>query len=526
MPVEKEMTFNDYLNIVKRKSSYVVVFFLLAFMAMIAIAIWISPVYEAKATILIESQQVRQMRPDQPIEKYAADRFAALNQVVLSKDNLIKIAEKYKLYGLDKKPDLNRQILEAATRDNILIERLRAEPEGWEGASTFAFNVSFTHYNAEETYKITNDLVKLFLDENDRVSKERVLETADFFTNEEAKRRADLEKIEKEVASYKRLYADSLPENKEMYVGSLERLENDLRDTQREYSATQAELRSLDVSLESAKAGIGLAPPAERVVAPTDLDGLKLELAKQKSIYNDNHPAVRVLQRRVDELEKNAAPTTGQAAPTKTLTAQSVMVEKVQAQIDTANSRLKSLSDDEASIRARISQTEGRIMRSAQTEGALEAILRQYENAKAAYAEIKIKLDNSRIDKNIEMENKGERFVLIEAPVLPKKPIKPNRILIIVAGFFGAIAFAAALAILMETLDKRIRGVDTLASLMKIQPMATIPYITNKAELRRKKYIVVNALLGILAAALLVTAIVHFFVMPLDVLMAKVIARF
>ena len=523
MDFERELTLTDYRKIIKRKFKHVVIYFFLAFLAIIAIALLIPPVYQPTATILIESQQVK---PDIAKEKYAADRFSALNQVVLSRDNIIKIAEKYKLYGLDKKPELSREILYAATLEHVLVERLRAEPEGWEGASTFAFKVSFKHYNAEEAYKITNDLVKLFLDENDRVSKERVFETADFFSNEEAKRRADLEKIEKEVASYKRLYADSLPENKEMNVASLERLENDLRDTQREYNDTQAELRSLDVSLESAKAGIGLVPPQERVVAPTDLDGLRLELAKQKSIYNDNHPAVRVLQRRVDQLEKNAASTSNQATPTKAVTAQSVMVEKVQAQIDTANARLKSLGNDEASIRSRISQTEGRVMRSAQTEGALGAILRNYENSKTAYAEIKTKLDNSKIAKNIEMENKGERFVLLEAPVFPKKAIKPNRILIIVAGFFIAMALAVALVILIEALDKRIRGVDILASVMKIQPIATIPYITNKAELSRKKYSLINTLVGILASALLVMTIVHFFVMPLDVLMAKIIARF
>jgi succinoglycan biosynthesis transport protein ExoP len=522
MDSERELTLSDYLSIVKRKLPYVVVFFFLAFCAVIVIALWISPVYKATATILIESEQVR---PDQTKEKYAADRFSSLNQVVLSKDNLLKIAERYKLYGLDKNPNLSRELLINATRGNVTVERLRAEPEGWESAQTFAFNVSFTHYDADETYKITNDFVKLFLDENDRVSKERVVETADFFSNEEAKRRAELEKIEKEVTNYKRLYADSLPENKEMYVGSLERLENDLRATQREYSATQSELRSLDVSLESAKAGITLGAQQDRPVLPTDLDGLKLELAKQKSIYNDNHPAVRVLQRRIELLEKNAGES-GKTESAKSVTPQSVMVAKVQAQIDTANSRLQSLREEEASIRAKIRQTESQVMRSSQTEGALGAMLREYENAKTAYAEIKTKLDNSRIAKNIEMENKGERFVLIEAPVYPEKPIKPNRILIIAAGFFGSIAFAVVLAILMETLDSRIRGVDTFASIMKIQPMATIPYITNKAELRRKKYIVIYTLLGMLAVALTIMFIVHFFVMPLDVLMAKIIARF
>lgn len=523
MTVEKELSFNDYFNIVKRKLPQVVVYFLLVFMAVIAFAIWIPPTYKATATILIESQQIK---PDQAKEKYAADRFSALNQVVLSKDNLINIAKNYKLYGLDNNPEMSRETINTIIRSNILVERLRAEPEGWEGAATFAFNVSFLHSNAEETYKITNDLATLFLDENDRVSKERAFETADFFSNEEAKQRAELEKIEKKVTDYKRLYADSLPENKQIYVGSMDRLETDLRATRREYSATQAELRSLDVSLESAKAGIGLITPQERITAPTDLDGLKLELIKQKSIYNDNHPAVRVLQRRIDDLEKNLAVTPGKTEPAKTVTAQSAMVAKVQAQIDTANSRLKSLSDEEATIRARISQAEGRVIRGAQTEGALGAMLREYEDAKKVYSEVKSKLNDSKIAKNIEMKNKGERFVLVEQPLFPRKPIKPNRKLIIIAGFFAAIAFATVLAILTETLDKRIRGVDSFASVMKVQPMATIPYITNKAELRRKKYKLINSIISVLALALFLLLIVHFFVMPVDAIAAKIIARF
>ena len=522
MDFERELTLTDCSDIVKRKFKKVIAYFLLVFFAVVVVAIYIPPIFQSTATILIESQQVK---PDIAKEKYAADRFATLNQVVLSRENIIKIAEQYNLYGLDKNPEISREILIAATRANILVERLRAEPDGYEGAATFAFKVSFKHYNAEEAYEITNDLVKLFLDENDRVSKEKVFETVDFFSKEEAKRRADLEKIEQEVIKYKRIYADSLPENKEMNVASLERLENDLRDTQREYNDTQAELRSLDVSLESAKAGIGLAPQG-RVIAPTDLDGLKLELAKQKSIYNDNHPAVRVLQRRVDQLEKNAITAPDQKVATKTVTPLSVMVEKVQAQIDNANARLKSLSSDEAGIRARINQTEGRVMRSAQTEGALGSILRDYENTKTAYAEIKTKLDNSKIAKDIETGNKGERFVLLEAPFFSKKPISPNRLLIIAAGFFAAIAAAVALVILIETLDKRVRGVEALASIMKIQPIATIPYITNKLELSREKYFLIYTLAGVLALALLAMTIVHFFIMPLDILMAKIIARF
>lgn len=521
MSIEKEMTLNDYINIIKRRLPYVIGFFFLVFLAAIAIALKLPPVYQSTGTILFESQQVQS---EATREKYATDRFAALKQVVLSNDNLYKIVKQYKLYGLGKKNNLPPDRLAQILRANVKVDLLKAEAEGWGEKPTFAFNVTFSSYKADNTYNIANDLVKLFLDENERASKERATETTEFFSKEAEKQKIALERIEKEVTAYKRLHANSLPENRAMKVVSLERLENDLRATQREYSATQAELRSLDVSMESAKAGIGLNTPQERITGPTDLEGLKLELAKQKSIYSDNHPSVRVLQRRIDNLEKNAPVESDK--PVKAVTAQSVMVAKVQTQIDTANARLKSLEIEEAGIRAKINQTEGLVMQSAQTEGTLGALLREYDNAKAAYAEIKAKLDNSKIAKNIELENKGERFVLTEAPTFPEKPIKPNRLLIILAGFLGAIAAAIGLAVMMEALDKRVRGVDMLASIMKIQPMATIPYIANKAELKRKKYIVFNILVGVLIVTLLALFLIHIFFMPLDVLTTKILSRF
>ena len=521
MSLESEKSLNDYVNIIKRRFPYAIAFFFLVFLASIVLALWMSPVYQSSGTILIESQQVQ---PDQPIEKYAADRFAALKQIVLSNENLTRIAEKYKLYGLDKKPNLPREKLVMAARSHIVVIPLKADADQWGGKSTFAFQIVFTNYKAKDTYDITNDLVKLFLDENDRASKEKATETADFFGKEAERRRVILEKIEKQVAKYKQGHANSLPENKMMQVTSLDRLQNDLRENQREYSTTQAELRSLDVSLEGAKAGIGLNIPQGPNSGPTDLEKLKQDLANEKAIYSDNHPSVRALQRKIDAIEKNSMPAaTGSDKP---VTPQSVMVAKLQAQIDTANARLKALEMDEVSIRAKLSQTEGRVIQSSQTEGELDALQRDYDSAKAAYAEIQVKQDNSKIAKNIQMENKGERFVLIEAPIYPERPNKPNRILIMFAGFFGAIASAIGLVVLMDAMDKRVRGVDALASIIKLQPIATIPYITNAAELKRKQHLVSYTFFSILSILFFSLLLVHLFVMPLGALTTKILARF
>ena len=127
------------------------------------------------------------------------------------------------------------------------------------------------------------------MDENDRTGKVRATDTAEFYGKEAEKQKIALLKIEKEVANYKQKHSNSLPQNRDMQLESLDRLELDLRDTQRQYSATQAELRSLDVSLESAKAGIGLAAlePGAAVPGVPELERLKSELEKLNSLYSD-----------------------------------------------------------------------------------------------------------------------------------------------------------------------------------------------------------------------------------------------
>lgn len=519
MAIEREMTFNDYILIIKRRLPYVIGSFFLIFLLATAIALKIPTIYQSTAVILIESQQV-QSDANAAKGNYASDRFEALKQVVLSQDNLFKIASKYGLYGLDKKPRPPVDVVKDF-RTYIKADLLKADADAWEGKPTFALEVSFLGNKAEDTYHVTTDLYKLFLEENERSNKLRVTDTAEFYSKEAEKQKVALLKIEKEVAKYKQTHSNSLPQNRDMQLGSLDRLELDLRENQRAYSATQAELLSLDVSMESAKAGIGLNTPQEQAAGATELEKSKSELEKLSGLYSDNHPSVRALKRRIEVLEASSTPIVG-----KHVTAQSVMVAKVQAQIDTANARLKSLEREEASIRAKMSQTEGRVMQSAQTEGELGTLLREYENAKSAYAELKVKQDSAKIAKNIEMENKGERFVLSEAPILPEKPIKPNRIMILLAGFFGSIAGAIGLAVLMEALDKRVRGVAAFASIMKIQPIATIPYITNTAELKRRKYLIVKTLISILAILILVLLLVHAFVMPLDILKSKILAKF
>jgi polysaccharide biosynthesis transport protein len=167
-----------------------------------------------------------------------------------------------------------------------------------------------------------------------------------------------------------------------------------------------------------------------------------------------------------------------------------------------------------------------RISKSPEVEKGLFSLMRDYENAKAKYEEVKSKQINAKIAENLEQENKAERFVVLEPPIFPDKPIKPNRKKIIALGVFGGLGIALGLVFLLEIVNARVRGVDALEAITKVRTLVALPYIYTQAEIKRKQYFYRYIIIGVLVLIVISSILVHFLVMPLDILLVKVLNRF
>lgn len=515
MAGERELTLNDYLAILRRRALHIAGIFLLVLLATVLIAIKTPSVYQSSGTILIESQKIPQGLVQATVETYAAERIEVLKQRVMTRDNLFEIVKKYHLFNVDKST-LTKSELVDRIRKKLNITLVDADLGDYAAKTTIAFKVSFEYYKPEIAYQVTNEVVNLFLAANEKARKEKATETSEFLTQESEKQRKALEIIEKNVANYKQQHSGALPQNMELQMASLERTEADLREVQRNSAATEAEIRNLELELESAKAGIGIGLPQGNQNPATELETLKTEYAKLSGIYKENHPALLSLQRKIETLEKSEQSVKSESKPATTI--RSVMVAKVEGQIEAAKARLASLTHEQSSLRAKLSRVEGQVVQTPQVEGALATLMRDYENAKTRYEEIKAKQVNAKMSENIELENKGERFALIEAPVHPEKPISPDRPKILLVGFFIAIASAIAIVMLMESLDKRIRGAEAISEILQIRPLVLIPHISTQSELERSKNFSRNLFLGFFGITLIIWLIAHFFATPLDVL--------
>ena len=523
MATEYEFTLMDYLSVLKRRWLLMLAVFILTVLVAMAVAISMSPVYQSTGTILVESQQIPDDVVKSTVTSYADERIEVIKQRVMTRDNLSRIIGKYKLYPKKINSETTSTLIDLM-RQSVSVELLNADVQNASGGkTTIAFKVGFEYEQADIAHKVANEIVTLFLDENVKTRTLRATETTEFLTQEVGNLKKELENVENKVATYKQQNSDSLPEHMEMHMSMLHQAELDIKEVDRDYKSTQEELRYLDVDFATASAN-AKKNNSTNTNTNAELDKAKADLELAQAIYKDTHPTVRALKRQVENLQA-AADKPAVAKANKTDLESDMVLSKIRSQIEAGKVRLNSLAQQKKSTQEKVSQLQSQVVKSPQVEKGLSGLLRDYDNAKSKYEEVKSKQLNAKIAENLEQENKAERFTLIEPPVFPDKPIRPNRMKIIALGVIAAFGAAIALAALLEVLEGKLRGLDAVTSAINMRPLVIVPYVHTQLELKRKKNTTRYVLLAIGLLLIFLLIAIHFLWMPLDLLLVKLMAR-
>jgi uncharacterized protein involved in exopolysaccharide biosynthesis len=257
------------------------------------------------------------------------------------------------------------------------------------------------------------------------------------------------------------------------------------------------------------------------------LSAAESHLAALRSQYGERHPDVRRLLRQVNELKAEVAEgkvygSTGAGDDA----VQNIDTARIQARINSVTERIQSLQNQKTELEASRQDLERIIIQTPQIQRELIRLNRDYENYLQKYEEMQRKEMEAGIAENMEAGSKAERFRRVEQPIRPEKPIRPDRKKIVAMGFLLAIASSVGLTTLLEMGDKRIRGVDALASILNERPLVAIPYISINDEIREtgrtKKWLILLVLVSIPV----VLACIHYLYMPLDLLLIKIVAKY
>jgi polysaccharide biosynthesis transport protein len=557
----------------------------LSFLLTMAVAILWPPTYRTGATILIEQQEIPQELVRSAITSFADQRVQVISQRVMTTQNLMALIERYNLYP-DIRETKPREVLLEKMRRDISLKMISADVidprSGRPTQATIAFSVSYQNRSPELTLKVANELTTLYLNENLTSRTQMAEQTSAFFAEETAKQEARIAEIDKQLAAYKQKHQDSLPELSQLNWQVSDRTELELHDVENRI----ASLDSQQVMLRAQLAQLNptsqvYSDTGQRVMGVDDrLKALRSELASYKSRYAPGHPDIVNTERQIAGLEQEAKSqqsnshdatsdiarqlSEAQAQLSRSqekytpdhpdvirlthlvgelqaelarqpATASSQKLEahadnpvyiQVKGQLDALTADRQSAETKRDELKSKLDDYERRMAQAPAVERDYRQLARDLESAQLKYQQIRAKQGEVQISENLETERKGERFTMIEPPLPPEKPVSPNRILIIVAGFMLSLGLGFGSIVAKDTLDPSVRGFDDVRQLLSVPPLAAIPTIVTIAERKSRRRKLGYSWTGAVATLVAAVCVVHFFVRPLDVLWISLTRRF
>lgn len=549
-------------------------------LAGVAVALLLPAVYQAKATVLVEKQQIPEAYVQSTISGYVDERLQAMSQQILSRPKLLDIAQRFDLYPEMRDRYTTGEILDHM-RESIRVETISADVidrrTGRPSEATIAFSVSYQGRSPGTVQKVTSVLASLYLDENLRQRETEAASTTDFLSSEAATLKAQIDGLETRISRFKQTHLGELPEYTAANLQTIERL-------QRDVDRQETELRTLEerrIYLEGQLAGVDeFLPVVEKVTQrqaspdtdpSTRLSALKLQLTAVQTRLSGLHPDVVRLKKEVAELEAQLGPAAIdpeaarahreqrvaqradlagrlgpehpdvvaldrelaalQATPLAVPAPPVAATEKptpspayitLQTQITSTRMELDSRRREREETRAKLVEYQKRVERSPTVEREYANLARDYETAKRKYTEIQSKVMEAQVAQGLESSQRGERFTLVEPAQVPERPFKPNRKAIVLIALVLALGAGVGLAAARESLDRSVRSPEELYGLGGVPVLAVLPLVETDHERRTRRWR--TAVLGMTGCAACGAALllVHHYLMPLDILWFKV----
>ena len=498
----------------RRRALLIVAVFVVGSVLAIAVAYSLPATYSSTAKILVESQQIPSDLARSTVTASAAERLKVIEQVLLTRENLLDIATKLNLFAGQPNvtPSERVDMMRAATAITPITVGSRRS------AQVAAFTISYSSENPAEAALVANELVTRILEQNLRQRSARASETNEFFKAEIDRLGREITETERQLTAFKIENKDRLPDGQPSRQSEL----LSLQGRQFERDKRRLELEEQKRVLTEALAN-GL-PVNAREMTPEEreLEGLRRALTMRRAVLAELHPEIQGLKRRIATLESLLQPASTDG---ETENGPSAAERRVSQQLDLVQNQLKLLDDQDAADKAREVALKEAIDASPAVGLALAGLSRKYDDLMFRRNEAVRKQAEAEIGERLEVNQQAERFEVIEQAQRPTAPDKPDRKMIAAAGVAGSLGAGMGLALLLELLSKAIRNPDQLERQTGLRPFVTVPWIPTAADRRRRRRRFAMGAASIAIGVPLLLGVVDRQVMPLPDLADRIIAQ-
>lgn len=465
----------DYFGILRRRRIFLLTIFPAALLLSVYIAFALTPYYRSSATILLEPAAVSENLA-QTLSSYADQQFELVQRQVLTADNLEPVVRE-----LDPYPDFPEMSSREKARqiiDDTMIERV--DPVTFEVLqNSSAFSIHYVNADPKRAAAIAKRLSDLFLTYNRRTRSERATAAYEFLHTQSRDVERRIGEVDMRISQFKARHPDALPETQVRNQGAAERAAQNLFDIEAQIRRADERKGLLEVQLSKLNPTLG----STTGNAQTELATLQGQLADARVRYTPDHPDVKRLQRQIEALTAKAA-----AEPnSRGVVPNNPDYLGVLGQLEAANREISALHRSAARERARIYEFESAAAAAPRVEREYAELARDRSALQKQFDDLQDRLREADISRNLETEQRGDRFSQIRAPEIPATPYSPNRLGIILLGIVLGGGLAVGMAALADSSDPFVRSARDLREITRVVTIASVPVMLNETARRKQR---------------------------------------
>lgn len=391
--------------------------------------------YTASASMHIDTKSI--MKPllkGLTVESDVNEGLGMMSRLLLSRKNLEEIA---------RQTDMDLSVTTPEDMDG-LVKKLAASIKlsgGYQNKrkkGDLIYELSYQGTSPELVYQVVSKLLNTLIETTLSSAQTDTAEAQQFLDRQIEEHEKRLSEAEQKLADFKRENVGYMPDKSGGYYNRLQKKQSEIESIRSKIRLAQARLQEMNKQLKGEKPILDSS--ASRM---TKLRHYQEQLQNLLTQFTEQHPDVVALRNNIADLlasdqadEKVDAPDPESGVPVEfNPVYQNLKADVHRASVEVETLKL-TLAEKENSLKV-LEQSADIIP---EVEAQLAKLNRDYEITRERYLSMVERRESARLAQEVGLSGSNIKFQIIEPPRVPTKPSGPDRLIMLIAVFFIAIA--------------------------------------------------------------------------------------
>jgi uncharacterized protein involved in exopolysaccharide biosynthesis len=504
MIVNRELGFDDYLAIARRRLGLVLVPLLICALLGFLISFILTAKYTSRSLLLVEDQMVPAGYVKPIVTERVSDRMTILTQNVLSRTRLQALVTRL---GLARKGSSVDDVIESI-RDNISVTEanpgspppgssssssssststtsntsntLRKKPAPGDTADVPGFYVSFTTNNARDAQQVCAEITSMLLEENLQLRERVAQSTTDFLARQLDEAKRNLDDLDNRLSDFKKAHIGRLPSDEDRnlklltaFNSQLDANSQTLNRAQQDLSFTQSLLAQEEKVWKDAQG------PPTLPTLKQQLINLQDQLVMLQARYTDDYPDVAKTKRDIAEIQAKLKDlkSEGDASDTQAAKLEPPEILQLKHQAHQDEQIIAQASGNQKRLQKAIDLYQSQLALSPEIEEQYKQLTRDNETAHTIYDNLLSNKSAAEMQTEMERKQQGEQMRLLDPASLPSSPSFPIRWMFAAGGAAAGLFLGLVAAMWLELRDKSMRDEADVLAALQLPTLASMPWI-------------------------------------------------